>query len=62
MKTYRALKPFSHDNLYCARDAEVELSDKQAEFLLTAGFVEPVQPVEQKAAKPAKAKAKEAGE
>ncbi|CAM3792009.1 hypothetical protein [Castellaniella denitrificans] len=40
MKTYRALKAFPHGNSHVAAGAIVNLTDKQATFLI--GFVEPV--------------------
>jgi hypothetical protein len=39
-KQYTALKSFAHENTYCEKGATVELTDKQAEFLLAGEFVE----------------------
>ncbi|MFA5632667.1 MAG: hypothetical protein WC997_14250 [Porticoccaceae bacterium] len=41
MKTYRAIKAFPHGNSYVASGAIVRLTDKQATFLTTGGYVEP---------------------
>jgi hypothetical protein len=40
MKTYRALKSFPHGNSYVTKDAKVNLTDKQATFLVNGGYVE----------------------
>lgn len=55
-KQYTALKPFAHENAYCEKGATVELTDKQAEFLLAGEYVEPVKAAEPVAAPAAKAK------
>lgn len=60
MKTYRALKAFAHENTYCAAGAEVQLTDKQAKFLETGGFVEPVPAPAEAVAEPV-AETKKAG-
>lgn len=38
-QTYRALKAFSHENSYCDKGALVEMTAKQAEFLLAGGYI-----------------------
>ena len=55
-KQYTALKPFAHENSYCEKGATVELTDKQAEFLLAGEFVELVVVAEPTAAPAAKTK------
>jgi len=41
---YRALKPFVHENMHVDAGAQVSMTEKQATFLLTGGFVEPLSP------------------
>ena len=55
-KQYTALKPFAHEHSYCEKGATVELTDKQAEFLLAGEFVELVVVAEPVVAPAAKAK------
>ncbi|KXA71054.1 hypothetical protein [Bordetella hinzii] len=45
MKTYRAIKPFPHGNSYVAAGAPVRLTDKQATFLRSGGYIEESDPV-----------------
>lgn len=40
MKQYRALRAFAHQNSHIDKGAEVMLSDKQAEYLRTGGYIE----------------------
>jgi hypothetical protein len=55
-KQYTALKPFAHENSYCEKGATVELTDKQAEFLLAGEYVELINAAEPAAASAAKTK------
>lgn len=55
-KQYTALKSFAHENTYCEKGATVELTDKQAEFLLAGEFVEIVKAADPVAAPAAKTK------
>ena len=40
-KPYTVLKTFAHDNMRCEAGVVVELSDKQATFLLAGEFIAP---------------------
>jgi hypothetical protein len=43
MNIFTALKAFPHGNSYVSKGASVELSDRQATFLLEGGFVTPAE-------------------
>lgn len=43
MKTYRALKAFPHGNSHVSAGALVNLTDKQATYLI--GYIEPADPM-----------------
>lgn len=57
MKQYRALRAFPYGNSHVDKGALVNLSDKQAAYLRTGGYIEPTElsPAPKKASGKAKA-------